>query len=116
MSFFPSPNADGRSKRGGLARLPAVLDQVSFARSEFDQLDKQELRREICREQGSLCVHCERKIIEGRPVLRIDRWRPLCLNPGLALRGRNLCLSCPSDETRASAKGNRRHRRNADEV
>lgn len=115
MSFFPSPNTDGRSELACLARHPAVLDQVSFARSEFDQLDKYKLRREACRKQGSLCVYCERKIVEGRPVPRIDRWRLPSLNPGLALRWRNLCLPCPSDETCDSAKGNRPLRRNADD-
>ena len=116
MSFFPAPNTDGRSEHACLARHPAVLDQVSFARSEFDQLNKYKLRREMCREQGSLCVHCERKIVEGRPVPRIDHRRLLSLNPRRALRWRNLCLPCPSDETCDSAAGNRRLRRNADEV
>ncbi len=90
-----------------LRALPGVTDRGSFARSEFDRLDKRKLRREMYREQHSLCVYCERRIAEGYPMPRIDHWRPRSLNPGLALHWRNLYLSCPSPETCDSAKGHR---------
>ena len=48
--------------------LSANRDPVSFARSEFDQLAKYKLRREMYREQGSLCVYCEQEITEGFPI------------------------------------------------
>ena len=51
-----------------LDRLSADRDPVSFARSEFDQLAKYKLRREMYREQGSLCVYCEQEITEGFPI------------------------------------------------
>ena len=90
-----------------LSALPGASNQASFARSEFDQLDKRKLRREMYREQRSLCVYCERRIAEGHPPPRIDHWRPLSLNPELALHWDNLYLSCQDPETCDSAKGNR---------
>ena len=94
-----------------LNRLSAGRDPVSFARSEFDnRLKKSKLRREMYREQGSLCVYCERKIAEKLPVPRIDHWCPLSCNPELAFHWQNLYLSCPLVETCDSAKGNRRLR------
>ena len=90
-----------------LQALPGVSDQGSFARSEFDRLDKQTLRREMYREQHSLCIYCERRIAEVYPLPRIDHWRPSSLNPGLALHWKNLYLSCPSPDTCDSAKADR---------
>ena len=93
-----------------LDRLSTERDPVSFARSEFDQLAKYKLRREMYREQGSICVYCERGIAERPPVPRIEHWCPLSCNPKLALHWKNLYLSCPSPETCDSAKGSRRLR------
>ena len=87
------------------ATLPGEPDRVSLARSEFDRLDKQKLRREMYREQRSLCIYCEREIAESYPTPRIDHWRPLSLDPGLALHWKNLYLSCPSLDTCDSSKG-----------
>ena len=89
------------------ATLPGEPDKVSLARSEFDRLDKQKLRREMYREQRSLCIYCEREIAESYPTPRIDHWRPLSLDPGLALHWKNLYLSCTTPDTCDSAKGNR---------
>ena len=90
-----------------LQALPGVSDQRSFARSEYDRLDKQKLRQEMYREQRSLCIYCERRVVEGHPTPRIDHWHPLSRNPGLALHWKNLYLSCPSPETCDSAKADR---------
>jgi uncharacterized protein (TIGR02646 family) len=90
-----------------LAALPEAADQVAFARSEFDRLEKRKLRTEMYREQRSLCVYCERQIAEANPPPRIDHWHPLSLDPRLALHWKNLYLSCPSLETCDSAKGDR---------
>ena len=89
------------------AALPKAGDQVSHARSAYDGLDKQKLRTEMYREQRSLCIYCERRIAEDYPTPQIDHWRPLSLNPGLALHWKNLYLSCPSPETCDSAKADR---------
>lgn len=109
----PAPTSFGDAENAyleSLDRLSPARDPVSFARSEFDQLAKYKLRREMYREQGSLCVYCERKIAEGRPVPSIEHWCPLSCNPRLALHWKNLYLSCPSPDTCDSAKGNRRLR------
>ncbi len=72
------------------------------ARSAFDALDKSKLRNALHHEQGSLCIYCEsrltteERVVVGRPAARIDHWRPLSLNPELALHWRNLYLSCTS--------------------
>ena len=87
------------------AALPGEPDKVSLARSEFDRLDKQKLRREMYREQRHLCIYCEREITEGYPTPRIDHWRPLSLDPGLALHWKNLYLSCTTPDTCDSSKG-----------
>lgn len=90
-----------------LADLPETGGRTSFARSEFDLLDKRKLRIVMYREQRSLCVYCERSIGEGYPLPRIDHWRPLGGEPGLALHWDNLYLSCPTAETCDSAKRDR---------
>ena len=89
--------------------LPGVPDEdrVSFARSEFDQLDKRKLRHEMYREQYSLCIYCEQRVAEDHPPPRIDHWRPLSGDPALALHWRNLYLSCPTPETCDTAKSAR---------
>lgn len=91
--------------------LPGASNPSSFARSVFDGLAKQKLRAEMYREQRSLCVYCERQVKEGYPTPRIDHWRPLGLEPELALHWKNLYLSCPAPETCDSAKGGRALRR-----
>ena len=50
-------------------------------------------------EQGGLCVYCEQSLKEDYPSPRIDHWRPLSLNPELALHWRNLYLSCATEST-----------------
>ena len=95
------------AERAYLAALSVVTDQVSFARSEFDRLEKRKLRVEMYPEQHSLCIYCERRIAEGNSTPRIDHWHPLSLDRKLALHWNNLYLSCPSLETCDSAKGNR---------
>ena len=87
-----------------LAALPGAPNQASFARSEFNRLEKQKLRAAMCREQRSLCIYCERRVAEDHPTPRIDHWYPLSRDPGLALHWENLYLSCPRPETCDSAK------------
>ena len=109
----PVPTSFGDAENAyleSLDRLSPERNPVSFARSEFDQLAKYKLRRKMYREQGSLCVYCEREIAEGRSVPPIEHWCPLSCNPKLALHWKNLYLSCPSPDTCDSAKGNRRLR------
>ncbi|MEM7584146.1 MAG: hypothetical protein AAF560_12235 [Acidobacteriota bacterium] len=79
----------------------------AFARGQFDDLRKRELREVLYREQGALCVYCERDLVERHPEPRIDHWRPLSLNPELALHWENLYLACPADDTCDGRKGNR---------
>ena len=87
-----------------LAALPGASNQSSFARSEFNRLEKQKLRAVMYREQRSLCIYCERRTAEGYPTPRIDHWYPLSRDPGLALHWKNLYLSCSRPETCDSAK------------
>ena len=89
---------------GYLAALPQAPSPASFARSEFDRLEKQKLRAVMYREQHALCIYCERRIVEDHPAPRIDHWYPLSRDPGLALQWRNLYLSCSKPETCDSAK------------
>ena len=96
-----------QAERSFLAALPGKPDFVSFARSEFNQLDKKKLRTVMYREQRSLCIYCEREVEESYPSPRIDHWRPLSIEPKLALHWKNLYLSCTARETCDSAKGNR---------
>ena len=87
-----------------LAALPEAPNQASFARSEFNGLEKQKLRAAMYREQRFLCIYCERRVAEGRPTPRIDHWYPLSHEPGLALHWKNLYLSCLRPDTCDSAK------------
>ena len=98
------PASLGEAENTYLVALPGAADQVSFARSEFNRLEKRKLRVVMYREQRSLCIYCERRVAEGHPTPRIDHWYPLSRNPGLALHWTNLYLSCPSLETCDSAK------------
>ncbi len=101
------PSSLREAEKAYLDELPEATDKVAYARSEFDRLEKRKLRTEMYREQRSLCVYCERQIAEGNPTPRIDHWRPLSLEPELALRWQNLYLSCHSQETCDCAKGGR---------
>ena len=92
------------AEKACLAALPGVSNQRSFARSKYEDLDNRKLRREMYREQRSLCIYCERQVTEGNPRPRIDHWYPLSHDPGLALHWRNLYLSCNKVETCDSAK------------
>lgn len=89
------------------AALPSKADRVAFARSEFDCLEKSKLRKNIYVEQRFLCVYCERQLAEGYPPPRIEHWRPLSLEPQLALHWKNLYLSCTSLDTCDASKGDR---------
>ena len=93
------------AEKAYLAALPGVSNQRSLARSKYEDLDNRKLRREMYREQRSLCIYCERQITEGCPTPRIDHWYPLSSDPGLAIHWRNLYLSCHKLETCDSAKG-----------
>lgn len=82
-----------------LAGLPGAADRVGHARTTFDSMEKRKLRAVMYREQGELCVYCERRIAEGNPSPRIDHWSPLSAAPELALHWPNLHLSCATDTT-----------------
>jgi uncharacterized protein (TIGR02646 family) len=87
------------AERDFLRALAAVTDKSGCARSTFDNLAKPKLRAVLYVEQGSLCVYCERRVVERHPPPHIEHWRPLGLNPQLALHWRNLYLSCPNPAT-----------------
>jgi uncharacterized protein (TIGR02646 family) len=94
------------ARREYLGALPRQHAKASFARSEFDKLDKFKLRKVMYREQRSICVFCERKIEEGLPdPPRIDHWKPLSVHHDLALEWKNLYLSCATKKTCDRAKG-----------
>jgi uncharacterized protein (TIGR02646 family) len=93
------------AEREYLEALPNQVQRAAFARAEFDRLDKVKLRVVMYREQRSICVFCERRVEEGYPGPSIDHWKPLSGNHQLALRWKNLYLSCPTAETCDDAKG-----------
>ncbi len=95
-----------------LAALGAALDRTAFARMRFDQLDKAKLREVMYREQGCICVYCERRVEEGHPAPRIDHWRPLSKSHDRAMHWKNLYLACPSLDTCDETKGDRSLKRN----
>ena len=97
-----------------LEKLQETDDQVSFARTRFEQLANQKLRVVMYREQSSLCIYCERRVAEGHPAPRIDHWYPLSREPERALHWKNLYLSCPNNETCDSAKADHPFRGYAD--
>ncbi len=90
-----------------LADMQQAADKSAVARSRFDRMDKAKLRAVMHGEQRCICAYCERRIEEKHPEPRIDHWRPLALNPDLALHWRNLYLSCPTTGTCDDAKGDR---------
>ena len=87
-----------------LEALPGAANESSFARSEYDRLEKPKLRAVMYREQRSLCVYCERRVAEGHPSPRIDHWYPRSREPERALQWKNLYLSCSRSETCDTAK------------
>lgn len=95
------------AERDYLGGLAAKTDRITFARAEFDRMDKRRLRAAMYQEQRSICVYCEGRIEEGNPTPRIDHWRPLGIHPELALHWRNLYLSCSARENCETAKGSR---------
>ena len=99
------PASLGEAEETFIAGLLEAPDQALFARSRFDELDKQKLRVEMYREQRSLCIYCEREVAEGYPAPRIDHWYPLSERPQLGFDWNNLYLSCTSVETCDAAKG-----------
>lgn len=98
-----------------LAALPGTPNRASFARSEFNRLEKRKLRTVMYREQHSLCIYCERRIVEDHPAPRIDHWYPLSRDSELALHWNNLYLSCPKPDTCDSAKADHPFRWNYDD-
>ena len=68
------------------------------------------------REQGSLCIYCERRVADGYPAPRIDHWYPLSRNHQLALHWNNLYLSCLKAETCETAKSDHPFRWDNDSV
>lgn len=76
-----------------------AADPSEHARAAFDALDKPKLRAVMYREQGFLCVYCERRISEDSQTPRIDHWRLLSEEPDLALHWKNLYLSCANSTT-----------------
>lgn len=86
-------------------RLQTAAEPAVYAREQFDSMDKSALRAVMYREQGSLCVYCERRVVERAPSPRVDHWRPLSANPQLALHWRNLYLSCTTKQTCDQRKG-----------
>ena len=111
-----TPRSFAEAEQEYLAALPGRDNRVRFARSEFGRLEKRRLRQVMYGEQGSLCVYCERRIAEGDATPRIDHWRPLSTDPGLAIHWENLYLSCPEPETCDSAKGDRPFRWEEDDT
>ena len=77
-----------------LEGLSGAKNQAEYARGTFDSMEKRKLREVMVREQGGLCVYCERRVVEDPGMARIDHWRPLSATPELALHWRNLYLSC----------------------
>lgn len=99
------PRSFAAAEREYAAALKARTLNATHARSEFDKLNKFKLRAVMYREQGCICVFCEREIGEGYPQPHIDHWKPLSANHELALHWENLYLSCPFEGTCDEAKG-----------
>ena len=93
------------AEREYLAALPGSADRVSFARAEFDRLDKVKLRQVMYGEQGSLCVYCEQELSENESRPHVEHWRPRSRDPEYALHWRNLYLSCSKRDTCGDRKG-----------
>ena len=90
-----------------LEELPEACDEGTFARSEYNRLVKKKLRAVMYREQHALCIYCEQEITEAYPPPTVEHWRPLSIEPRLALHWNNLYLSCTWRETCNTAKGDR---------
>ena len=96
------------AEREYLADLRGAADKVRFARAEFDRLDKPKLRQVMHGEQGSICVYCERRLVENESPPPVEHWHPLGGAPKYAIHWHNLYLSCPSSKTCDGRKGGRR--------
>lgn len=94
-----------RAEADFCAQLATAVDASAYARACFDALEKRQLRAVLYREQGRLCVYCERRLTEGHPAPRIDHWRPLSRVPDRALDWNNLYLSCNTPATCDRRKG-----------
>lgn len=79
---------------------------------------KSRLRLELWREQGSLCVYCERKLpcetemerhgdLSEECRTRIDHIKPRTAYPQLCFEYTNLALSCPSADSCDRKKGSK---------
>ncbi len=88
-----------------ILREPTARSQ--HARTNFDNLDKRKLREVLQREQGALCIYCERPVGSDGWTATIDHWRPLRAYPEYALRWENLYLSCTNPYTCDKAKQDR---------
>ena len=95
------------AEREYLASLGSRANKSGFARTEFNQLDKAKLRQVMYGEQGSICVYCERSLVEGASPPIVEHWRPSSAAPELAIHWNNLYLSCPTRDTCDNRKGAR---------
>ena len=102
-----APRRFADAEREYLAALPGTSNRVTFARAEFDRLDKAKLRQVMYSEQGSLCVYCEQKISENDPRPHVEHWRPRSRDPEHALHWRNLYLSCSTKDMFGDCKGDK---------
>ena len=100
------PRSFADAEQEYLAALAGRTNRVSFAKAEYDRLDKSKLRQVMYGEQGSLCVYCEQELSENsRP--HVEHWRPRSRAPEHALHWRNLYLSCSTRDTCGECKGDR---------
>ena len=83
----------------------AARDQRTFARSEFDRLDKRKLRRRDVR-RAALPVHLLRAADRrrGHPARASTTGVPSAAFPSYALHWKNLYLSCPSSPRRPATR------------
>ena len=93
------PQTLRQAEQGFIASLPQTTDPTKRARTAFDDLYKPKLREVMYREQGGLCVYCERRVSEGKPTPHIDHWHLLSEAPQHALDWDNLYLSCAEPTT-----------------
>ena len=93
------------AERVFLRALCTSENRITCAETHYDQLEKPKLREVMYREQRSICIYCERRVEEGSPIPRIDHWRPRNRSPELALKWKNLYLSCATQETCDYRKG-----------
>ena len=100
-----APRRFADAEREYLAALPDSANRSTFAKAEFDRLDKAKLRQVMYGEQGSLCVYCEQGISENDPRPHVEHWRPRSRDPEYALHWRNLYLSCSTKDMCGDRKG-----------